>query len=489
MRPLIISGSNRRKPQVKYEIGAYARLSYDRNGDPITVETQHDDNRRIAQQRGWSIANFYTDNDLSAYKKGVVRPAFEQMLVDLESGSIQGIIAYDLDRLWRQPVDLERVINFYEDGYRPFATAQGDYDLSTSDGRTMARIMVVMANKASADTSRRVKRKIALQAQEGKPRWSTRPYGWNMNGTLNEPEAAVIRQMVDWFISGYSYRNIMDRLNSSGARRRDGGLWQNTKVRRMLENPRIAAIRVHNGMQYPGIWEPIISMDRWQELQDAIKLRRQNMTGRPSNRRYMLTGLVICKNCDNFMSGMTKRDGFTIARPEGRLRRTYQCAHCKRMIVGSEPLAHFIGELVLYRLDSEELAKILAARSSDEKLEEMMEDRSGLMKRRQMLLNDYADGTLTKLDLKHTLARVDSRLAALNKEIDTKTIVKFKPALKAGESLREAWESRPDGWKRQLIELLIEKIVIHKSSMKPFYKFDGKRTRFDAERVEVHWKV
>jgi DNA invertase Pin-like site-specific DNA recombinase len=95
------------------------------------------------------------ENDVSAYKTKVVRPEFEALLDGLKLGLVDGVVLYDLDRFARQPVDLERAIRIFDD--RPglvFATVQSDIDLSTSDGRTMARVMVAFANKSSMDTSR-----------------------------------------------------------------------------------------------------------------------------------------------------------------------------------------------------------------------------------------------------------------------------------------------------------------------------------------------
>ena len=85
---------------------------------------------------------------------------------------IDGVVVYDLDRFARQPVDLERAIRIFDGrvGLR-FATVQSDIDLSSPDGRTMARVMVAFANKASnkasMDTSRRVRRKHLELAQRG----------------------------------------------------------------------------------------------------------------------------------------------------------------------------------------------------------------------------------------------------------------------------------------------------------------------------------
>ncbi|HEX3196276.1 MAG TPA: recombinase family protein [Propionibacteriaceae bacterium] len=55
-----------------------------------------------------------TRTGVSAYRRRVVRPGFEQLLTDLASGLIDGICVWDSDRLARQPRDLERLIDLYE---------------------------------------------------------------------------------------------------------------------------------------------------------------------------------------------------------------------------------------------------------------------------------------------------------------------------------------------------------------------------------------
>ncbi|MDA8046846.1 MAG: recombinase family protein, partial [Actinomycetota bacterium] len=89
------------------DIGLYSRISEDLDGTGLGVARQEEDCRKLADLRGWSVSKVYQDNDVPAFKSKVVRPQFERMLTDLESGVIDGVVVYDLDRFARQPVDLE----------------------------------------------------------------------------------------------------------------------------------------------------------------------------------------------------------------------------------------------------------------------------------------------------------------------------------------------------------------------------------------------
>lgn len=177
-------------------IGLYVRISDDVEGLGQGVARQEQDGRALARGRGWTVARVYSDNDISDYKANVIRPEFEALMSDLANDIVDGVVAYDLDRFARKPVDLERAIEIYDrrDGL-VFATVQGDIDLSTPDGRTMARVMVAFANKSSMDTSRRVKRKHLELAQKGVPVGGNRPFGYTADKVTMEPqEARLIRE-------------------------------------------------------------------------------------------------------------------------------------------------------------------------------------------------------------------------------------------------------------------------------------------------------
>lgn len=93
------------------KVAIYARISFDDESTGLGVQRQEEDARTLCGRLGWDIAGVYTDNNLSAFRKGVRRPSWEDLLIDLAAGTVQGIAAYDLDRIARQPRDLERLID------------------------------------------------------------------------------------------------------------------------------------------------------------------------------------------------------------------------------------------------------------------------------------------------------------------------------------------------------------------------------------------
>jgi site-specific DNA recombinase len=90
----------------------YTRLSLE--GD--NVETQLHDCRKLAADRGWDVAKDFCDNGISAFSRTARRPAYEAMLRGIKAGEISRVIVYNLDRLTRQPRELEAIIDVIEQG-------------------------------------------------------------------------------------------------------------------------------------------------------------------------------------------------------------------------------------------------------------------------------------------------------------------------------------------------------------------------------------
>lgn len=86
--------------------GIYTRTSWDLEGQRAGVERQRVDCETLCTARGWEIAQYFEDNDRSAYT-GKKRWAYEQMLAAVDDGALDAIVIWHNDRLHRSPRELE----------------------------------------------------------------------------------------------------------------------------------------------------------------------------------------------------------------------------------------------------------------------------------------------------------------------------------------------------------------------------------------------
>jgi site-specific DNA recombinase len=271
----------------------YCRISRDLHGEGAGVERQRIDTEAIAEAEGWEVVHRIVDNDRSASRharRG--REGWEYLMECIEDGSIDAVVAYNVDRLTRQPKELERLIDAADRGV-VVRTATGELDLSHAGGRMAARILCSVAAHEAERTSERQTRKLLADAEAGKPHWGHRPYGYNRDGTPNRPEAEVVRKVYARVADGQSSTSVAKWMNSAGHRSTRGGNWRSTTVTSLVKAARNIAQREYHGeIVGPASWPSIVDYELFNRANTAIDARPPVRSG--GGRVALLTGLIRC---------------------------------------------------------------------------------------------------------------------------------------------------------------------------------------------------
>jgi DNA invertase Pin-like site-specific DNA recombinase len=395
--------------------GVYARISSDREGDGLGVARQIEDCQRLAERKGWRVAELYVDDDVSAWS-GKRRPEYARSLADLEAGIINGLLVYDLDRLHRQPSELESFIDLCQGlGLTNVASVSGDIDLTTADGQFQARILGAVAKKESDDKSRRIRRKHLEIAAEGRVSGGgSRPYGYESDKvTLRPAEAAVVAECAQRLLAGEPVRSIAQRLNEHGVPAATGGLWSPQSLRRMLASPRISGQRAHHGeIVATAEWPGIISTDDGARIR-ALLANPERRTNKAA-RRYLLGGLLACSHCGERL----------VARPRTGGRRRYACAKgvgfsgCGKTYINAEEVERFVLEAVLHRLDSRELQRARERRRQHApEAERWWQEAEAAQQQLEELADAYGQRQITMNEWKVARKPIELRLTAARKQL------------------------------------------------------------------------
>lgn len=113
-------------------------------------------------------------------------------MADYHAGLFSAIICYDLDRLTRQPRQLEDWIDAAELRGLALLTANGDADLSTDGGRTYARTKAAVARAEMERKGARQSRAHVQRAAQGRPPKGIRPMGYTISGETIPGEAEAV---------------------------------------------------------------------------------------------------------------------------------------------------------------------------------------------------------------------------------------------------------------------------------------------------------
>lgn len=177
----------------------------------------------IADKPEFQVYDTYIDNGLSG--RSFNRPAFQQMLSDIEAGHIDCVIVKDLSRLGRNFIDTSYYIEqyFFTRNIR-FIAVTDQFDTADPDnmhGGIMLPIKNMINEAYALDIGRKIKAQQRQAMADGEYVGGRAPYGYrkdpdNCHKLLIDEEAAkVVRQIFQWAYEHVALNDITRRLNEA----------------------------------------------------------------------------------------------------------------------------------------------------------------------------------------------------------------------------------------------------------------------------------
>lgn len=96
-------------------------------------------------------------------------------------------------------------------------------------------------------------------------------------------------------------------MRASGITTRKGHPYYKSKVHKILTNPFYIGVNRHNGKDYPGAQEPLISKKLFNDVQYKIHKGRPQVYGKHNS---ALKGLIRCENCGSIVTWQYQREKY-----------------------------------------------------------------------------------------------------------------------------------------------------------------------------------
>ena len=270
--------------------------------------------RSFADRPDIEIVHVYEE----AYSaKAPGRPIFNEMIMEIEKGRADGIVAWAPDRLARNSVDGGRIIYLLDTGAikdLKFATYTFE---NGSQGKFMLQIMFGQSKYYSDALSENVRRGNRSKLEKG----------WRPNhaplGYRNDPVSRtivkdterfdLIRRMFEEILAGTPASRVRQIANNEWGfrtplRKRIGGKpitlsW----VYKVLRNPFYTGLIPWNGKIYPGKHEPLVTIDEFERAQALIRKRGK---AKPKTKEFAFTGMIHCGECGMLVTAESKINRF-----------------------------------------------------------------------------------------------------------------------------------------------------------------------------------
>jgi DNA invertase Pin-like site-specific DNA recombinase len=443
----------RRPSDGPLSVSLYLRLSLDKEGTGLAVERQEQECRALAERNGWTVRHVFSDNDISA-TSGRRRPGFEALL----ESEPEGIVVWHLDRLVRLTTELERVLALDVDVH---GVTSGHLDLSNPAGRAVARTVTAWSQYEGEQKAERQYAAAAQRARAGRSWWSSRPFGYEMDGTLRKDEAKALAQAYADVVAGLSLRAVVGKLNASGHLTCRGNPWRTTTLKPVLLNPRNAAIREYDGEEVgPAAWKPVVPEQTFRAAARILSDPSRRRSGGFTSEANLLTGWATCGACEGRLkAGWVGKKG-----EEG----SYPVYTCRERSCVAHPVRE-ADDVVLHRavmLATDEAYTSawprLYGELNDEKAAELVTEERSLEVRLTEVAEDYAAGTLTRAQMQIATAKMRGRLDQIQEELAEVGTVGFTltDAQRDTEFLFREVEEMSTDERRQLVQAVFRSVTL-----------------------------
>ena len=380
----------------------YCRLSRD---DGTETESNSIGNQKKmltqkAKELGLTNTKYYVDDGYTGTNFN--RPAFQELLDDIEMGYISVVIVKDLSRLGRDYVS----VGHYTDNYFPEHNvrfiAVNDMVDSDEGENEIAPFKNVMNEMYARDISRKVRSAHRIRGNMGEP-LSQPPYGYmkspeNKKKWIIDTEAAeVVRDIYRMCLDGMGNEAIAGELQrreilipmaywqSKGLNR--GGKktqpnpykWCKTTVQKILcqqeycgdvinfktysknfKNKTRIDNPVENWKIFKDVHEPIIDRDTWETVQKLTARTKRRAPKKENARKHIFSGLIRCADCGSNMSYHTNTVNKDI--------HYFSCSNYVKDTRGTCQARHYIRSDALEQIVIFELKRLAIMLQQDEKL-------------------------------------------------------------------------------------------------------------------------
>lgn len=448
-----------------------------------SVEEQEKRLKQYCEAMGIKIHKIHIDAAYSG--SSLERPGIQEVIRDVRTHKIKKVIVWKLDRLSRSQKDtLIMLEDIFLDNNCDFVSMLESFDTSTPFGRAIVGILAAFAQLERENIKERTSMGRVARIAKGHYSASHPPLGYHFipgsnDLEIEEYETTIVQEIYTRFLSGESLNGIADSIkNKYGENLRT---WNNTFIRRILENPVYMGKVRQNDKLYNGIHKPIISETEYYMVAALLEHNRQ-IKKQSCRSESLLTGLLYCGDCGARMQPRRVASGYklrryicySVSRTNKAMIRSDNCTNRLHPFTLEQLDDMIINEVLRLAVDKEYLKSILAKDDSPRVDEaELFRERLVEVKKQiDKLLNLYQIGAVDISDITDRLEVLKEEKETLQRNIDrsnkdiTLPIEKIQSYV---QLFKKALESGDDETVRQIIRMLIDKIVVLN------------------EDIEIHW--
>jgi len=252
---------------MKYHLGYY-RESREYQ---VSVEVQKQNMLNLSLANKHNIEYWFGERK-SAFKGK--RPEFEKMVKQLEDHNCAGVYFAKVDRSFRNLADMMQLERFI--GKKEIIFVNGEFDLSTPQGRKDFRSAGIDAVHYSEDLSFKVKDAQKYMLEQGKIAHQVTPYLTRKDGHLyHNKHTNTAKTIIEMYSTGvHSYKGLAAHANNLGYKNPQNRKFTKAQIEAIVCNPIFAGFYKDNHQkEYALKMKPVITRVLFDQI-EKIRLNR-----------------------------------------------------------------------------------------------------------------------------------------------------------------------------------------------------------------------
>lgn len=297
----------------------YARYSSDKQTEQ-SIEGQLYDCKEYASRNDIQIVGEYIDRAMTGRSDD--RPQFQKMIEDSKVNKWDYVLVWKLDRFSRDTYDnavYKRILR--KNGVKVLSAMENFSD--DPNGQMLEHILESVAEYYSADLRDKTKRGMHQSALKCESTGHI-PIGYtvqNKKYVIDENTRYIPETVFRRYADGDKLSDIANDLNTAGYRTKKGHKFTCNSFYTMLSSRKYIGVYSYDGVEIPNGMPALVSEDIFNKVQDRLKDNRKRAAKFHTKADYVLSGKLICTECQKPMTGESSYSR------KGDIYYYYRCKH------------------------------------------------------------------------------------------------------------------------------------------------------------------
>lgn len=245
---------------------------------------------------GWALVEKqYNDGGFSGGT--MERPAFKQLLKDIDNDEIDIVVVYKVDRLTRSLMDFSKIIDVFHKHETSFVSITQQFNTTTSMGRLTLNILLSFAQFEREVTGERIRDKIAASKKKGMWMGGCTPVCYKKEDkklVIHEYDSKKVQMLFDKYLELKSVPKLKQHLKENEIKTRTDKNFSKGQLYHLLANKVYIGKITHKDKVYEGEHEAIITDEIFDKVQKLLYENKVDKTcGIKCSSNSFLAGLIF----------------------------------------------------------------------------------------------------------------------------------------------------------------------------------------------------